>query len=918
MSKYFLLVLLVFAFISSFFLQSQTLSLPVNLGFENGEENQFPAYWIYNDMKDNDDNAFLIKNDNTEGIYSLKIENPAEGNLPDTTGFGFLYQSIDALQYRGKYIRYSADIKTQFKTPYGEGYLIIVIKDENGEIIYTNDYLEKAVKIRQWKSYAVDSYIPYEASEIRIGIGFKAGGYMLVDNLRFDAINFETDIWQPEELSDRYLKNLFALSKVYSIVKFYHPSTVSESAPWDIVMLNAVRELRDVNDDDNLRAKLEELFLPIAPTIKFSKNNDIKINYQKPSENFPDTALYFYHKAGYSARPTSNYASTIENALIPTRGREAAVMQFIDVSEYRGQKVHLSVDIFTQNTTPATKAQLWLRGDREENRIAFMLQSDSKINKEGEWITHEINAEIPEDGTVLRIGLVLYGDGIAYFDNVRFRSGEKEFDVKNYSFEIKGNKGAVPSWRIPETVYQAGYLVDISDENKTLGDNSLKIYTETENSIIAPVPGEIYSEKIFDDLYFAVPICLWADSITTYPIPDKKVQFNKIRTDFILNADDLSSRLAISIMAWARLSQFNINDFSQNTLDSLLISTLKKSAVNKGKNEFLITMNEMLAITNDPLSGVWYNFDEEIFVLPLLWKVIDNKLIITKTFNAETNIKTGDEVLTIDGLPAMDYINLTKKRISKKSGHLAMSKALGLIRTGSYNSEVFLKVLHKDNSEEEIPLKRNIHAFDAVEERPQKLFLLEKGTYYVDITRTSSKEFKDMIPVLQGAENIVFDARGKAEISIHFLGFLREEPFPGAKWQVKVHTKPYHGNQNKNIVSGNIGLEGLLKDKKVVFLADERSSGYSEPILATVKHNKLGTIIGRQTEGSYGETIQWILPGFYIMNIPIIQSFMPDGIPIGGNGVKPDVQVDYKTEDLLNDNDTLINAALEYLKSANK
>lgn len=890
------------------------VSLPVNLGFENGDENQFPAYWIYNDMKDNDDNAFLIRSDNTEGIYSLRIENPAEGNLPDTTGFGYLYQSIDALQYRGKYIRFSADIKTQFKTPYGAGYLLLVVKDERGEVIYANDYLDNPIKIRQWETYAIDTYIPYDASEIRIGIGFKAGGYLLADNLRFDAVNYQTEIWQPQEINENYLQNLYALAKVYSTVKFYHPSTISEFAPWDVFMVNAVRELRDINNNDSLRAKLEELFTPIAPTIRFSESKDIALNYKKPTTDIADAALYFYHKAGYSARPTNNYASTIENAFIPTRGREAAVMQFIDISEYRGKSIKVSVDIFTEDFTPATQAQLWLRGDREEKKIAFMLQSDSKINQNGVWITHELEADIPEDATILRIGLVLYGDGIAYYDNVRMKSGDTEYEVKNSDFEMKAKIGTVPSWRIPETVAQAGYLLEVSDERKSKGSSSLKIFTDPNTTINTPMPGEIYSEQIFDDLYFALPICLWADSINTFPIADKKMVFNRIRPDFVLNADDFSSRISIAIMAWARLAQFNINDLSKNSLDSLLATTLQKAALNKGKNEFLTTMNEMLSIVNDPLAGVWYNFDEEIFVLPILWKFFEGKLIITKIFDSDFDISAGDEVISIDGLPSIDYLRHTKARISKKSGDLSTAKALGLIRTGDFGSELYLKIRNKDNAEKEIVIKKNTHAFDAVEKRPKKLFMLEKGIYYVDITRISNKEFQDMMPVLQGAEKIVFDARGKAGTSIHFLGFLRDEPFPGAMWQVRYHTKPYHGNNNMNTISGNIGLEGILKDKKVVFLADERSSGYSEPILATVKHNKLGTIIGKATEGSYGEMIQWILPGFYIMNVPIIKSYAPDGTQIGGNGVKPDILINYKVEDLLNDEDTLIKAALKFLK----
>ena len=136
-------------------LQAQSVDLPVNLSFENGLEYKFPAYWVYNDMQDNDDAAYLVKNDKTDGIYSLKIENPVQGNLPDTSGFGTLFQSIDALHYRGKVIKFSADIKTQFETPFGEAYLLLFISKSKDELLFASDYIKSPIKVRQWDNYSI-------------------------------------------------------------------------------------------------------------------------------------------------------------------------------------------------------------------------------------------------------------------------------------------------------------------------------------------------------------------------------------------------------------------------------------------------------------------------------------------------------------------------------------------------------------------------------------------------------------------------------------------------------------------------------------------------------------------------------------------------------------------------------------------
>lgn len=912
-------LLIIISFISFNQLLSQSVSLPTNLGFENGTENEFPAYWIYTDIKETEDNAYLVKGDNTEGIYALKIENPIENIQSDTIGYGALFQSIDALEYRGKNIRFTADIKTQFKTPDGSAFLLMSISETQDNMLFAEDYSDNPIKIRQWQTYGIDVFVPGNANEIKIGIGIKGSGFILVDNLKIDVVEPENSFnLPPKPLSDSYLHNLVSLAKVYSIVKFYHPSNSSESAPWDLFMVNAVRELENIDNTSDLMLKLNELFKPVAPSIKFSDKPLTEKIYPKPETNLPDTALYFYHKAGYTSRPTSNYASTIENVFVPTRPREAAVMQFVDIAEYAGKDISVSVDIALEKISPATEAQLWVRGDRTQNRVAFMLKSDDMGKYDGNWHTHTVKATLPEDATTLRLGLVLYGDGVAYFDNVRLNVDGIDLNVNNHSFEISGNQGTISKWQIPETVKKAGYFAELSSEKFSLDSTSLKIYTDDNTTIHVPEPGEIHNQKIFDNLYFSVPICIWADSMNTFPIPEKRLFLNSVPTGFLPKAEDKSSRLAISIIAWSLLNQFNIHELSETELDSLLKMTLQKASLDKGKNEFLTTLNEMLSITDDPLAGVWYNFDNDIFVLPILWKMFDNKLYIFQVFGENDAITPGDEVITIDGLPAIEYINKTKLRLSKKDGKLSDTKALALIKSGDFKSDLYLTLKNKQGKTKEAKLIRNSHSYDVLESRPVRFTLIDSNTYYLDITRVNNKDFQNMLPALFEADNIIFDARGNSALSIHFLGFLREEPIPGAKWQVKYHTKPFHGNHDINTVSGSIGLQGVLEDKNVVFISDERSTGYTEPILATVKANNLGKIIGLPTEGNYGEMIQWILPGFYLMNVPIIKSFDPNNVRIGGKGVTPDIYVDYKLEDFLNENDTLIKSALEYLQKANK
>jgi hypothetical protein len=72
--------------------------------------------------------------------------------------------------------------------------------------------------------------------------------------------------------SVREIQNLRAFAKVYGYVKYFHPSDEASDTDWDKFAVLGVRTVKTAMDQMELETRLSELFLPIAPTMRFYRS----------------------------------------------------------------------------------------------------------------------------------------------------------------------------------------------------------------------------------------------------------------------------------------------------------------------------------------------------------------------------------------------------------------------------------------------------------------------------------------------------------------------------------------------------------------------------------------------------------------------------------------------------------------------
>ncbi|MFF2450765.1 S41 family peptidase [Neobacillus sp. NPDC058068] len=76
----------------------------------------------------------------------------------------------------------------------------------------------------------------------------------------------------------REYSNIDAFSKVYGYVRYFHPSDEGAQLNWERFAIYGISKVKNAKSESELKARLEELFLPIAPTMGiYYKNEKIKM-----------------------------------------------------------------------------------------------------------------------------------------------------------------------------------------------------------------------------------------------------------------------------------------------------------------------------------------------------------------------------------------------------------------------------------------------------------------------------------------------------------------------------------------------------------------------------------------------------------------------------------------------------------------
>jgi len=851
----------------------QSLPLPYNLDFEIGEPGKLPKGWIVPSYAENlGYKAYVSTEEPFSGRYCLELSR--EGKYQEDI-YGSVMQSIDATPYRGKTIRFRAYIRAEIHSPKGSAHIWVRERFANDDESGFFEYLpNQPAVLRLWEVREIQGKIGKNATTINFGLLLFGNGKAWIDSASFEIIQETSQAIQNIQLQIEQIKELIDFAKVFGAVRYFHPLS-NFDFNWDCFAMNSVTFILK-NKDIPIHKKIHNLFA----------------HYLLPEfQNEYDSTgyLFWIHNGLPADKPHPFLGSRKANIFHPLRKSPGIVQQVLDIEKYRGKKVKFSVNYFGELYGKSAKILLAVRYDDNDNKqISFEIKEFSNSNKQ--WQKIELTTRIPENASFAKPAIILVGEGDCFFDDAAFEvEGIEGNFIQNESFEMAKDSLLIYGWRLLDLSSQSGYRAFISKSYSKSGTKSLHLYSDSETRILTPNNAEFYTIKLHNDSIIRVPISmsnLLAERLSN-DIPKAE--------DCHFSIDDKISQIVILISFWNFIKHFNIYLKNDVNLEKSLEEALLELNRIQSAYEFYFLLCRLTNLIEDNLVRILHKDFTNEKSYPFLWKEIDGKIYLTDVTLSNSRAEIGDEVIKINSYAINNFIDSIANFLSYSSKSWKYLKTLAFIRNYLPEDTIVLTLKKASGKTITETFAKNITSFELVEKRPEKFQILRNNIAYLDLTRLSEKELKDILDTLPQFNYFIFDLRGISLVGEQFLSLFTDKTIENKIWKIPVFTLPDQKQLSWQVISTKIIGKSIFAPKEVYFLVDKRTIGISEVIADIAKTNKIGKLIGEQTGGNPMEMVSHQLPGgftFYFGNFRVFDS---SGKQFYKQGIPPNIPVKEKT-----------------------
>lgn len=903
---------------------AQPVLHPYNLDFGLSENGSMPIGWrmTSNDKKLGYD-AYSTDSISKEHYFYLKITAPKihstipQNNIPTNAGEvrGTVFQTFPSDWFKGKTVKFTA--KITYKSKDTSDFLFLIIQTESPRTKYLEVKVSDTIRNSNSDYFSVSALIPTNADLIRIGFILYGKTDAIIEESNFETIYEKGEAQSKLNLTNENYQNLKLLARVYGVTKYFFPDSNLNFHFWENFLYKNVQDAISAKDKNDFINKLRSEYSRIIKEFsiaKSNKENQYKLTSKpyKPLDSLRVMYNYLHH-GGVSVLPTELINSKIWNIYESQRSIIATALQIFNVRNKNLKQINLTAKAKFTPHSPSGNIAIGLRMDDPNNYD--LLNATSKIitDTTNGWVDLNITTEVPENTASIRLGLLLSGEGTSNFDNLQISATDIndntfKLDFRNTDFEEPLISTAIPSWLFTQYNASAGYNIELDTINSANGNNSLKIYSDT-NFIKFYNPKTFFTE-VFDGVEYSIPIqeneFIGQDEVNAI-LGDESI---------VLNSNDAISRICIVIDLWNLYRHFGFSHINSSDFDGILESALQIAAENNDEAKFRKALETIAK--GDPSFKIWNGMDKTLFFPAINILYEDNKFLI---FSKSDKIPSGSQALDIDGVDLKTLISIDKiQEFDNGVNPLStINKEIAKLLAGYRESQISIKFIPPNSEKSQTAvLKRTSNKLQDIE-KPYFSIELEPGLIYLNATTITDEEFKRILPELEKdiTKWIIFDFRGYSLLSEHILGFFSSKELTGGSVIIPQYTAPLLNNLQYKTVNALISPLSKLIDKKVVFLMDWRTSSYSEYILGLAKINKIGTIIGSSSQGNFTETNRILLPGYYFATLSSQKFILHDNEINANQPLKPDIEVENTFDNYLNNEDRQLRAAINYLKNKN-
>jgi hypothetical protein len=136
--------------------------------------------------------------------------------------------------------------------------------------VFLENMGNRHVTSSEWKTYDIETNVPEDVAQLVFGVILFGGGTACVDDVSVDILDeIHRDKTEgPRPLTPQGLTNQKAFAKLYGYVRFFRPSDQAAATDWETFAVEGARKLEDAASTAELTARLQQIFQPIAPTVR--------------------------------------------------------------------------------------------------------------------------------------------------------------------------------------------------------------------------------------------------------------------------------------------------------------------------------------------------------------------------------------------------------------------------------------------------------------------------------------------------------------------------------------------------------------------------------------------------------------------------------------------------------------------------
>lgn len=407
-----------------------------------------------------------------------------------------------------------------------------------------------------------------------------------------------------------------------------------------------------------------------------------------------------------------------------------------------------------------------------------------------------------------------------------------------------------------------------------------------------------------------------------------------------------------------------INKINRKAWDSLYTTMIPVVQQTQNDYEYFHEMQRFCAWLNDGHTNVYFSAPVQKLVLNTMFGKyrlfitnVDGRAIVSNTnLSIKDEIPTGSEIVSVNGLKTIDYINKNvSPYISSSTDYVRTDDSYSRLLQG-LKGQTFDIEIKKPNGE----LKKFSLTHDQTEEKEIYPTMSDFGlldlkwypgqTAYLALNSFGDKKidsiFLTKLPELYKAKKLIIDLRnnggGSSDIGVEILKYLTNDTtLLGSKVSTRIHEGAFKAwgafvtpkdtinsswnkkaymdfkDQRYEFLNDGIVYKNDIKVQKIVvptvILVSHNTASAAEDFLIAADNQKHMVKMGENSFGSTGQPFQFELPGGGAARVCTKKDTYPDGREFVGVGIKPDVEVKRTYSDYLKNNDAVLNKALAYL-----